>query len=192
MLTFNEYATLVEQSPLLIWRAGTDKLCNYFNSRWLEFTGRTLGQERGNGWAEGVHPDDFAGCLATYVQSFDRRVIFEMVYRLRRRDGAYRWIFDRGVPYFDPDGAFAGYIGSCIDVTEKKEAEEALHRARQDEIARLKRLLPVCAWCRKIRSDDGYWTELEGYVASEHLGRVTHSICQDCLDKMEREQPRGG
>ena len=113
-------------APVMIWMAGTDKLCNYFNRPWIEFTGRTFEQELGNGWADGVHTEDFDSCLKTYVESFDRREPFTMQYRLRRHDGEYRWVMDSGVPRFNPDGSFAGYIGSAIDVTEQKVAQEAL------------------------------------------------------------------
>ena len=123
-LTGTEYRLLVEHSPVLIWRSGRDRKCDYFNRVWLDFTGRTLEQELGDGWAEAVHPDDFARCLDVYFSHFDRREPFEMEYRLRRHDGVYRWLFDRGVPYADDHGEFLGYIGSCVDVTERREAEQ--------------------------------------------------------------------
>jgi PAS domain S-box-containing protein len=178
---------IVEQAPNLIWRAGTDKLCNYFNSRWLEFTGRTMDQERGNGWAEGVHPEDFDRCLDIFVSHFDRREVFEMRYRIRRYDGAWRWILDRGVPYYEETGEFAGYIGSCLDINEQVEAELALEEARKREVERLHALLPVCSWCRRIRTDEGYWQELGEYLSSQQLGQVTHGVCQVCARSIEDE-----
>jgi PAS domain S-box-containing protein len=110
----------------MIWKSGPDKLCNYFNQTWLEFTGRPLETELGNGWAESVHPDDLAKCLEIYTHSFESRWPFRMEYRLRRRDGEYRWIDDTGVPIVNPDGSFVGYIGSCVDITDRKRGEEAL------------------------------------------------------------------
>src|SRR5438270_12767604 len=97
-LSGTEYAVLVEQAPIMIWRANTTTECDYFNERWLQFRGRSMQQEIGNQWAEGVHPDDLDQCLKTYLGSFEKHEVFEMHYRLRRHDGLYRWIFDRGVP----------------------------------------------------------------------------------------------
>jgi PAS domain S-box-containing protein len=113
-------------APVMIWMSGTDKLCNYFNEPWLLFTGRALASELGNGWADGVHPEDVPQCFRTYNDSFDRREPFRMQYRLRRYDGEYRWILDTGKPRFTENGQFAGYIGSCIDMTDRKAAEETL------------------------------------------------------------------
>ena len=117
------FRTLSDTGMALIWTSGVDKLCNYFNKIWFEFTGRTLEQEKGHGWLEGVHPDDMQGCLDIYVGAFDRQEEFSMVYRLRRHDGEYRWLLDKGCPRYNSQGAFVGYIGHCLDVTELKRAE---------------------------------------------------------------------
>ncbi|MDQ3399069.1 MAG: PAS domain S-box protein, partial [Deinococcota bacterium] len=126
------FRTMADTAPVLIWMSGLDKRCTYFNKIWLDFTGRSVAQELGDGWREGVHPDDYECCLSSYAEAFDARQEFEMEYRLRRADGAYRWILDRGAPRFLTDGSFAGYIGSCIDITERKRVKAELHaRARQ-------------------------------------------------------------
>ena len=116
------FRSMADTTPVLIWMSGPDKLCTFFNKGWLDFTGRSLQQELGNGWAEGVHADDRDRCLHTYVSAFDARGEFTLEYRLRRRDGQYRWVLDRGVPRFGPDGAFLGYIGSANDITDLRHA----------------------------------------------------------------------
>lgn len=182
-LTYEEYQALFEQSPILSWRANTDALCDYFNERWLAFRGRTLAEEYGNGWAEGVHPDDFDRCLEIYLGAFHKREIFEMEYRLQRHDGAYRWIFDRGVPYHNTDGNFAGYIGSCIDVTERVEAQDALRRKMEEEIKTLKGIIPICAYCHKIRNDKEIWQQMEAYICEHSDAFFSHGMCPECCEK---------
>ena len=131
----SRFRATADTAPVLIWMAGLDKLITWFNQQWLIFTGRTLEQELGNGWLENVHPEDFELCVSVYTSSFDRRKPFQMEYRLRRSDGVYRWMTDQGVPRYDADGEFLGYIGSCVDITLRKQAEEALRDAdqRKDE-----------------------------------------------------------
>ena len=126
-------------APAMIWRSGVDKRCDYFNQAWLTFTGRTLEQELGDGWAEGVHPDDLEECLRSYVTAFDARVPFRLEYRLRRFDGEYRWVLDIGSPRTDPAGGFIGYIGCCFDITDRKQTEQALEQAHA-ELMRVSRL----------------------------------------------------
>jgi two-component system sensor kinase FixL len=120
------FQIVANAAPVLIWMAGVDKLCTFFNKPWLKFTGRSLEQEMGNGWAAGVHPDDLQKCLKIYTEAFDARKAFVMQYRLRRYDGEYRWISDQGVARHDAQGNFSGYIGSCVDVTELINKERAL------------------------------------------------------------------
>jgi len=118
------FGVMANTAPVMIWISGPDKLCTFFNKGWLGFTGRALEQELGNGWAEGVHREDFDRCLKVYVNSFDARQPFTMEYRLRRSDGEYRWVLDNGTPRFAADGTFLGYVGSAIDITERKQAQE--------------------------------------------------------------------
>ena len=120
----DRFRTMADTAPVMIWMSGTDRLCTFFNKGWLNFTGRTMEQELGTGWAKGVHHEDFDRCLETYTKAFDARREFRMEYRLRRFDGEYCWILDSGVPRFTADGAFLGYIGSVIDITERRRGEE--------------------------------------------------------------------
>ncbi len=120
------FRLVANSAPVLIWMSDPDKLCTYFNQPWLEFTGQPLQSQLGNGWAQGVHPEDLKSWMDTYRGAFDRLAHFEAQYRLRRNDGEYRWVLGTGVPRFNPDGSFAGYIGSCIDITERKMVEDAL------------------------------------------------------------------
>jgi PAS domain S-box-containing protein len=183
-LTHEEYMLLVEQAPIMIWRSNTTMECDYFNQKWLEFTGRTVEQELGNGWAQGVFSEDLDRCLEIYVSSFKKRLTFEMEYRLRRHDGVYRWIFDRGVPFHNEQGNFAGYIGSCTDVTEQIEARNLLLEARDSEIKKLRGMLPICSSCKKIRDDHGYWQQIEEYIMLHSGAEFTHSLCPACVNKL--------
>ncbi len=133
------FRIMADTAPVMIWRAGVDRKFDFFNQSWLTFTGRTLAQELGDGWAVGVHPDDLEACLATYKTAFDNRVPFRMEYRLRRGDGEYRWVLDTGVPRWESSGVFAGYIGSCLDLTDRKQAELALEESHA-ELRRVSRL----------------------------------------------------
>jgi PAS domain S-box-containing protein len=136
------FQAMADTAPVLIWMTGTDGLCNYFNKPWLEFTGRTMEQEVGLGWTQGVHPDDLQGCYDGFLPAFRARTPFGMEYRLRRADGEYRWVIESGIPRYTPGGEFAGYIGSNIDITDRKRAEEERERLRQvlEDLAHINRV----------------------------------------------------
>jgi PAS domain S-box-containing protein len=137
---------MADAAPVMIWVTGRDKLCTFVNKRWLEFTGRSLEQELGTGWANGLHPEDLDRAVAMYHSSFDARRSFQTACRFRRTDGEYRWVLDNGVPLYR-DGEFTGFIGSCIDITEQKRIEERL-RASQAHLMSAQRLAKVGSWER--------------------------------------------
>jgi PAS domain S-box-containing protein len=126
-----QYRTLADSGIALIWTSGPDKRCDYFNKPWLDFTGRTMEQEIGDGWTAGVHPDDLPQCLHTYVTAFEKREKFSMEYRLQHISGEYRWVQEDGLPRFDAKGRFLGYIGHCLDITEGKKVKEKLRDSEE-------------------------------------------------------------
>jgi PAS domain S-box-containing protein len=140
------FQTMANSAPVMLWMSGCDGLCNFFNEFWLQFTGRSIEQEKGIGWIDSVYPDDKLKCLQTYYSALNTQTKFQIEYRLRRADGEYRWILDTGTPRFTPSGEFAGYIGCSIDVTERKTVEAALHESQEaaqaqiEEMERLNRL----------------------------------------------------
>jgi PAS domain S-box-containing protein len=167
------FRTTANAAPVLIWMSGPDKLCTWFNQRWLDFVGRAMEQELGDGWCDNLHPADFDRALDTYHAAFDARRPYEMEYRLQRDDGAWRWLLERGTPHRGPTGEFIGYIGTCIDITEHRETVEQLRESR----ARFKTLaesLPQMIWtCLR----DGYcdylsrqWLDYTGRSEAQQLG----------------------
>jgi len=119
-----EFRELAAFAPVMIWRSGPDRFCDWFNKPWLDFAGRPMDEEVGDGWAMRVHPDDAMHCMSTYVDAFHRRQPFSMEYRMRRHDGEYRWLLDNGTPYFR-GALFAGYWGSCTDVSVLRREQHA-------------------------------------------------------------------
>jgi PAS domain S-box-containing protein len=167
------FRTTANSAPVMIWMSGPDKRCTWFNQRWLDFVGREMEQEIGDGWTDNVHPADFDRTLDTYHAAFDARRPYEMEFRLQRDDGAWRWLLERGTPHLGPQGDFIGYIGTCIDITEHRETVEQLRESR----ARFKTLaesLPQMIWtCLR----DGYcdylsrqWLDYTGRSEAQQLG----------------------
>ena len=129
------FRTMADTAPVFIWTSGTDNKCDWFNATWQAFTGRGLEQEVGDGWRSGIHPDDLARVLEADFAAFKARAPFKAEYRLRRHDGAYRWVLDTGVPRFASDGSFAGYIGTSLDIHDRRMAEEELSRREQQFVS---------------------------------------------------------
>jgi PAS domain S-box-containing protein len=167
------FCEVMDAAPVMIWVSGQDKLCNWFNKPWLEFTGRSMAQELGNGWVEGVHPDDFTRCLDIYVGHFDARRPFRMQYRLRRHDGVYRWIDDIGIPRQARDGTFLGYVGSCIDIHEHREVQGVLDSAREMQrvVDQTPFLLIRCTRDLRFRFISNSFATMVGRRPEEILGK---------------------
>jgi PAS domain S-box-containing protein len=164
---------LANSAPIMMWRSDTDKACTYFNNNWLEYTGRALDQEVGNGWAKGVHTNDVDRIIRQYNEACDARQDFFLEYRLKKADGTYGWILDRGVPTYEADGTFSGYIGSCIDITPHKRSLEALHES-EGRFQTLANIVPVVIWTtdsmrRRIYLNE-YWRTLTSREPQESLG----------------------
>nr|MDZ8037706.1 response regulator [Nostoc sp. CreGUA01] len=199
------FRLMADSAPTLIWMAGIDKLCNYFNRRWLDFTGRSIEEEMGYAWTQGVHSEDLQYCLDTYVNAFDARQGFQMEYRLKRFDGQYRWIFDVGVPRFTPEGDFLGYIGSCIDITERKAAEserdrllqleqaarteaETANRIKDEFLAVLSHELrsplnPILGWANLLQTREFDSAALKKAIATiERNAKLQAQLIEDLLD----------
>jgi PAS domain S-box-containing protein len=176
------FRLMADGAPVLIWMSGVDKLCNFFNKPWLQFTGRTIEQEIGNGWAKGVHPDDLQKCLKIYTEAFDARQPFLMQYRLRHHDGEYRWISDHGVPRYDAQKNFAGYIGSCMEVTELINKEQAL-RESEERMSLAADAANLGMWEWDLKTDEIWSTKTRravfglpgsGKITSKDLISVVH------------------
>ncbi|HEX8834115.1 MAG TPA: PAS domain-containing protein [Abditibacteriaceae bacterium] len=199
------FQLMADSAPVLVWIAGTDKLCNWFNRAWLEFAGRTMEQELGNGWAEGVHPDDLERCLHTYHSSFDARQPFIMEYRMRHHSGEYRWLLDNGVPLYGANQEFTGFIGTCVDITDIRLAQEererllAFERAARSEAERVSQLKDeflttlshelrtplnaILGWANLLRNGlTGEETVATGLETIERNARIQAQLIEDLLD----------
>ena len=122
----SRFRRMADSAPVFIWLSDISKAFAYFNQPWLDFTGRRLSDETGFGWTDGIHPEDRPRCLQGYEESFAARSPFRIEYRIRRHDNHYRWVVSHGIPRYDEQGSFAGFIGSCFDVTDQHEVEAHL------------------------------------------------------------------
>lgn len=127
----NLFRKVADDTPALLWRSRADGSFDWFNQAWVEFTGREMEDEVGEGWLAGVHPHDLERCGKIYRENFDARKKFSMEYRLKGKDGKFRWMFDQGAPRFSRQGEFLGFIGSCLDIHEQHEAVAALKNLKE-------------------------------------------------------------
>jgi PAS domain S-box-containing protein len=202
----DRFRLMADSAPVLMWMADVTKGRNWFNKRWLDFTGRSTDQECGFGWTQNVHEDDLARCLQVYAEGFDSRQAFRAEYRVRRADGMARWIIEQAQPLFEgPGGSFSGYIGSCVDITESKqlqaEREETLRaeRAAREEAERVGRLKDeflatvshelrtplnaILGWSTLMRRlDPRSEDHARGLETIERNARVQGQIIADLLD----------
>lgn len=187
----SRFRVLADTAPVMVWMSGTDMLCNFFNKPWIEFTGRSIAQELGNGWSEGVHSEDLQDCLETYTSSFNAHRPFTMEYRLRRADGEYRWVLDKGVPRYTSEGRFAGYIGSCMDITERRLAEAALRESEQ-QMGLAASAAELTMWMWDILRDEVWTTDrgrvLLGFAKSDKInfGRFLEALHPDDRDTVHQ------
>jgi PAS domain S-box-containing protein len=152
------FRTMADSAPVMIWVTDQNKELTYINEPWIKFTGRDLEEQLGHGWTESIHPEDHETTVKAYFDAFEREEPIEIEYRLRRHDGVYRWIIDRGTPRYAPDGTLMGYIGSCIDVTDRKESEQALKNSeRRLAVALEGGQMGVWSW--HYANDELYWDD---------------------------------
>lgn len=173
------FRAMADTAPVMIWTTGTDGLCNYFSKPWLDFTGRSMEQEVGLGWIQGVHPDDVQGCFDGFLPAFHARKPFRMEYRLKRADGEYRWVIESGIPRYTGAGEFAGYIGSNIDITDLKRAEEERERLRklQEELAHINRVTTMGELTASLAH------EIKQPISAAHVDADT------CLEWLKSDPP---
>jgi PAS domain S-box-containing protein len=151
-------STVAELAPALMWMSDADKRCSYVNPAWMAFTGLPLEAALADGWRENIHPDDLPRCLEIVDAAFERHQPYTLEYRLRRHDGEYRWILDSGIPLLTPDGSSNGYVGSIVDITERKQAEESLRR-KESELTEAQRLAGIGSWQWDSSTNEVVWSD---------------------------------
>jgi PAS domain S-box-containing protein len=188
------FRTMADTAPVMLWLAGADGLCNFFNQSWLDFTGRTMEQEMGYGWADNVHPDDLRRCLDNYMSSLEARTTFTIEYQLRRIDGQYRWVLSKGVPRYTKEGEFIGFAGSCVDIADRKQAEEAAHslasivESSEDAIIGKRLDGGIVSWNAAAERTYGYAAD---EVKGKHIGLLSPEDHRDELTNIFETLKRG-
>jgi PAS domain S-box-containing protein len=181
-----QFRLMADAAPVLIWVSDVAGRYTFFNRTWHAFTGRTSLESLGDAWMVGVCPDDLPAVQASARAAYETGEALNREYRLRHADGTWRWILERATPRRGPDGAFAGFVGSCVDITDRKhtetERERLVHELQHalGEVKTLRGLIPVCAWCKKIRNDQGYWSRMEEFIRENSEAVVSHGVCPDC------------
>ena len=187
-----QFRDMADASPTLIRVSDPDGHATFFNRTWLELTGRTIIQEFGEGWLDGVHPQERLG----FVRDIGSEGHERREYRLRRGDGQYRWMLEERVRRRASDGTVLGETASCVDITERKDTEAERERLvvqlqnALTQVKTLRGLLPICSWCKKVRDDQGYWEQLDVYVTRHSDAEITHGACPECAARLEEETDR--
>ena len=194
-----KFRNLTEHSPMLIWMSDQQAMCTYFNQRWLEFRGRSLEAEKGMGWTQGLHLEDKEQTINSYLQAFNKRESFDLEYRLKNRNNEYRRIYDIGTPMYDQNNQFMGYIGSCIDITERARAEDQVRQSEQQKsliLQSMREKLVFLDTCLSIQWTNHAALELTGMNQEELKNRkcykVWHQSDNPCFDCPAEKALRSG
>lgn len=163
MLSLADYQELTDRAPVMLWRADAQGRCDWLSARALAFTGAPGPSE--DAWAAGIHPDDLDRCLAAFRAHLAARTPFELAYRLRRADGAYRVVADHAALRFDAAGRFAGFVGTRVERGSAPLAPTPL---------------PICACCSRVRDPSGSWDEVARHLEARGLVSFTHTYCPAC------------
>lgn len=178
------YVKLFDEFPLPVWRADAKGHCNYHNRTWLALTGRSFDDEAGTGWLEGLHPDDRAHCMALWLEAYAARRPLVVEYRLRSHDGRYRAILDSSTPYHDLDGEFAGFIGACIDITDRKEAEEEVRRLNAELEERVRERTILLETANRELESFSYSVSHDLRAPLRHIDGFSAMLQEDCGDSL--------
>jgi PAS domain S-box-containing protein len=200
------FRIMADNAPVLIWMADTTRACTWFNKTWREFTGRPLEDELGFGWTQNVHADDLERCLQVFTSAAETRTPFKVEFRLGRHDRQWRWLLNHGTPLFEgPDGSFSGFIGTCIDITDFRQAQmdrdellraERAARTQAERLSHLKDeflatlshelrtpLNAILGWSTLLRRlEPGSSDHVRGLDTIERNARVQAQIVGDLLD----------